>query len=96
LWKSFRTHRENDSGLLQTPFTFSPESPFIFNPGTLFAFAPERFSRSSRNRVHLAPESALSADVDPDRLSFLHTVRVVRRKMAIFGAIPPSGPQRFP
>jgi hypothetical protein len=58
LWKSFRTHRENDSGLLQTPFTFSPESPFIFNPGTLFAFAPERFSRSSRNRVHLAPESA--------------------------------------
>jgi hypothetical protein len=44
----------------------------------------------------LMHEAALSAGVDPDRLSFLHTVRVVRRKMAIFGAIPPSGPQRFP
>jgi hypothetical protein len=44
----------------------------------------------------LMHEAALSAGVDPDRLSFLHTVRVVRRKMAIFGAIPPSGSQRFP
>jgi hypothetical protein len=44
----------------------------------------------------LMHEAALSADVDSDRLSFLHTVRVVRRKMAIFGAIPPSGSQRLP
>jgi hypothetical protein len=44
----------------------------------------------------LMHEAALSADVDPDRLSFLHAVRVVRRKMAAFGAIPPSGPQRVP
>jgi hypothetical protein len=44
----------------------------------------------------LMHEAALSADVDPDRLSFLHSVRVVRRKMAAFGAIPPSGPQRVP
>jgi hypothetical protein len=44
----------------------------------------------------LMHEAALSAGVDPDRLSFLHTVRVVRLKMAIFGAIPPSGSQRFP
>jgi hypothetical protein len=42
----------------------------------------------------LMHEAALSADEDPDRLSFLHAVRVVRRKMAILGAIPPSGPQR--
>src|ERR1039457_3305126 len=42
----------------------------------------------------LMHEAALSADEDPDRLSFLHAVRVVRRKMASFGAIPPSGPQR--
>jgi hypothetical protein len=27
-------------------------------PGILFTFAPERFSRSPRNRVHLPPESA--------------------------------------
>jgi hypothetical protein len=44
----------------------------------------------------LMHEAALSADEDPDRLSFLHAVRVVRRKMAAFGAIPPSGPQTVP
>jgi hypothetical protein len=44
----------------------------------------------------LMHEAALSADEDPDRLSFLHAVRVVRRKMAAFGAIPPSEPQRVP
>lgn len=41
-------------------------------------------------------EAALRADRDPDRLSFLHAVRVVRRKIAAFGAIPPSGPQTVP
>jgi len=40
--------------------------------------------------------AALSAGEDPDQLSFLHAVRVVRRKMAAFGAIPPSGPKRVP
>lgn len=44
----------------------------------------------------LMHEAALSADEDPDRLSFLHAVRVVRRKMATFGAIPPSGAPRVP
>jgi len=44
----------------------------------------------------LMHEAALSADEDPDRLSFLHAVRVVRRKMAAFGAIPPSGPKKVP
>jgi len=39
----------------------------------------------------LMHEAALKADVDPDRLSFLHSVRVVRRKIAHFVAIPPSG-----
>ena len=38
----------------------------------------------------LMHEAALKADEDPDRLSFLHAVRVVRRKMARYGAIPPS------
>jgi Insertion element 4 transposase N-terminal/Transposase DDE domain len=41
----------------------------------------------------LMHEAALRADEDPDRLSFLHAVRIVRRKMASYGAIPPSGPQ---
>jgi len=39
----------------------------------------------------LMHEAALKADEDPDRLSFLHTVRIVRRRMTRFGAIPPSG-----
>jgi hypothetical protein len=37
----------------------------------------------------LMHEAALKADEDPDRLSFLHAVRVIRRKMAAYGAIPP-------
>jgi len=37
----------------------------------------------------LMHEAALKADEDPDRLSFLHAVRVVRRKMIVYGTIPP-------
>jgi hypothetical protein len=44
----------------------------------------------------LMHEAALRADKDPDRLSFLHAVRVVRRKMAALGAIPPSGSRSVP
>ncbi len=39
----------------------------------------------------LMHEAALRADEDPDRLSFLHAIRIVRRKLPIFGAVPPSG-----
>ena len=38
----------------------------------------------------LMHEAALKADEDPDRLSFLHAVRVVRRKLPLYVAIPPS------
>lgn len=38
----------------------------------------------------LMHEAALKADEDPDRLSFLHAVRVVQRRLARFAAIPPS------
>ena len=38
----------------------------------------------------LMHEAALRADEDPDRLSFLHAVRVVQRKMTRHNAIPPS------
>lgn len=44
----------------------------------------------------LMHEAALGAGEDPDRLSFVHAVRVVRRKMAVYGAIPPSGQSRIP
>jgi IS4 transposase len=37
----------------------------------------------------LMHEAAIQADEDPDRLSFLHAVRVVQRRMARFVAIPP-------
>jgi hypothetical protein len=38
----------------------------------------------------LMHEAALKADEDPDRLSFLHAVHVVQRRMARYVAIPPS------
>lgn len=38
----------------------------------------------------LMHEAALKADEDPDRLSFVHAVRVVRRKLPQFAAISPS------
>jgi len=39
----------------------------------------------------LMHEAALRADEDPDRLSFLHAVRVVRRKLPLFAMLAPSG-----
>jgi hypothetical protein len=38
----------------------------------------------------LMHEAALEADEDPDRLSFIHAVHVVQRRMPLFAAIPPS------
>src|SRR5215210_3541520 len=37
----------------------------------------------------LMHEAALRADEDPDRLSFSHAVRVIRRKLPQFAALPP-------
>jgi Insertion element 4 transposase N-terminal/Transposase DDE domain len=39
----------------------------------------------------LMHEAALRAGEDPDRLSFLHAVRVIRRKLPQFAALSPSG-----
>ena len=44
----------------------------------------------------LMHEAALKGDVDPDQLSFTHAVRVVRRKLPHFVAVPPSGPRALP
>lgn len=41
----------------------------------------------------LMHEAALKAEIDPDRLSFLHAVRVVRRTLPRFVAFPPSAPE---
>lgn len=39
----------------------------------------------------LMHEAAVHAGRDPDRISFIHTVRVVRRTLPRFAALPPSG-----
>ncbi|MBZ5565542.1 MAG: transposase, partial [Acidobacteriia bacterium] len=44
----------------------------------------------------LMHEAALKAGEDPDRLSFLHAVRVVRRKLPLYAALPPSGEEGIP
>jgi hypothetical protein len=44
----------------------------------------------------LMHEAAIKADEDPDRLSFVHAVRVIRRKLPIFHAIPPRGESDVP
>jgi len=44
----------------------------------------------------LMHEAALKADEDPDRLSFLHAVRVVRRQLPAFSVIPPSAQEGVP
>ncbi|MBC8036131.1 MAG: transposase [Rhizobiales bacterium] len=46
-----------------------------------------------RNIIH---DAALRADEDPDRLSFLHAVRVIRRKRSAFVALPPCGQASLP
>jgi hypothetical protein len=42
----------------------------------------------------LMHEAALQANEDPDRLSFLHTLRVIRRQVPRFAALPPLAPCR--
>lgn len=44
----------------------------------------------------LMHEAALKGEVDPDRLSFTHAVRVIRRKLARFASLPPSGEACLP
>lgn len=42
----------------------------------------------------LMHEAAVHAGRDPDRISFIHTVRVVRRTLPRFAAFPPSGVEK--
>lgn len=44
----------------------------------------------------LMHEAALTVNEDPDCLSFLHAVRVIRRKMTGFASIPPSRQENIP
>ena len=44
----------------------------------------------------LMHEAALKADEDPDRLSYVHAVRVIRRKLPLFVAFSPSEQEIIP
>lgn len=44
----------------------------------------------------LMHEAALKVGEDSDRLSFVHAVRVIRRKLPLYGAISPSGEEGVP
>jgi len=44
----------------------------------------------------LMHEAALKEGVDPDRLSYIHAIRVIRRKMTRFASLPPYGLARLP
>jgi len=44
----------------------------------------------------LMHEAALKAGEDSDRLSFVHAVRVIRRKLPLYGAVPPWGAEGVP
>jgi len=44
----------------------------------------------------LMHEAALKADLDPDRLSFVHSVRVIRRHLPLWHSFSPSGLEEIP
>ena len=78
VFDEFKTHLRGRQAVLRskTPELVEQE---------LYGFLLAHFS--IRGLMH---EAALKGDLDPDRLSFVHTVRVVRRKLPTFAAIPPS------
>lgn len=84
VFDEFKTHLRGRQAVLRskTPELVEQE---------LYGFLLAHFA--IRGLMH---EAALKADVDPDRLSFLHTVRVVRRKLPTFAAIPPSAVAHAP
>jgi hypothetical protein len=75
----FKTHLRGTSTVLrsQTPELVRQE---VY--GILLAHS------ALRGLMH---EAAVHAGRDPDRISFIHTVRVVRRTLPRFAAFPPSG-----
>ncbi len=78
VFDEFKTHLRGRQAVLRskTPELVEQE---------LYGFLLAHFA--IRGLMH---EAALKGDLDPDRLSFIHTVRVVRRKVPAFAAIPPS------
>jgi hypothetical protein len=84
VFDEFKTHLRGRQAVLRskTPELVEQE---------LYGFLLAHFA--IRGLMH---EAALKGDLDPDRLSFVHAVRVVRRKLSTFAAIPPSAVVRAP
>jgi len=78
VFDEFKTHLRGRQAVLRskTPELVEQE---------LYGFLLAHFA--IRGLMH---QAALKADLDPDALSFIHSVRVVRRKLPTFAAIPPS------
>ena len=75
----FKTHLRGRQAILRSKTPELVEQEF-------YGFLLAHFA--IRGLMH---EAALQSDLDPDQLSFVHAVRVVRRKLAGFVALPPSG-----
>jgi hypothetical protein len=78
VFDEFKTHLRGRQAVLRSKTPELVEQEF-------YGFLLAHFA--IRGLMH---EAALKAGVDPDRLSFIHAVRVVRRKVPGFAAIPPS------
>lgn len=78
-WDEFKTHLRGAQIVLRSKTADLVRQEF-------YGFLLAHFAL--RGLMH---EAALQAAEDPDRLAFLHTVRVVRRKLPLFVAIPPLG-----
>jgi len=83
---AMRTDRERKTGI--THGSVSPQVQGRFHRWQQL-HNPAHFA--VRGLMHKA---ALRADEDPDRLSFLHAVRVMRRKLPLLAAFPPSAQAR--
>jgi len=75
----FKTHLRGARIVLRS------KRPDLFEQ-EFYGFMPAHFA--IRGLMH---EAALNADQDPDPLSYVHAVRVVRRKLPHFVALPPLG-----
>ena len=78
VFDEFKTHLRGRQAVLRskTPELVEQE---------LYGFLLAHFA--IRGLMH---EAALKVDLDPDHLSFTHAIRVIRRKLPTFAAIPPS------
>jgi hypothetical protein len=61
LWKLFRDQAERGSGIGPKTVQLHRGNGVHHHPGILFGFTPDWRSESSRNRVHLRPDSSITS-----------------------------------